>query len=415
MLRNSLNKVAVTGIGVITPVGIGKREFWHSITAGKSGISRITRFDITDFPVKSAGEVKKFRGEDYVEKKDSKNLPLSVLYAVAAGRLALEDAGLSPDFYESSRFGIFAGNGAGGFETAETAVKRSIEKNTHRLSPYFIPYFLPNMAAGVMSINLGIKGPVMTCASACAAGSNAIGEAYLRILHGEMDAVVAGGTESVITPVFMAGLNSMKALSKNEDFKSASRPFDKNRDGFVMGEGAGFLILENMEKAEKRGIIPIAEIAGYSILSEGWHIAAPEPEGKGMAAVMELALKNSGIEKKEIGYINAHGTSTKLNDRLETLAIKKVFGSHSNKIKVSSTKSMTGHLLGSAGAVEAAATVLAVKENIAPPTINLESPDPHCDLNYVPNTSIKTEINCGMSNSFGFGGVNTSLIFKKYR
>jgi 3-oxoacyl-[acyl-carrier-protein] synthase II len=414
MFKYPFHKVAVTGIGVVSPVGTGRKEFFNSLAAGKSGIDFIEKFDVSDFPFKVAGEIKNFIREDYFEKKDSKNLPLYILYAVAAGKLALKDAGLDKAVYETNRIGIFGGNGAGGFDLAEKSVERQILKKTSKLSPYFIPHFLPNMAVGTMSIHLGIKGPVLTCASACAAGANAIGEAYLRIKYGEMDCCIAGGTEAVITPVFLSGLNSMKALSKNIDPKTASRPFDRERDGFVPAEGSAFLVLENMEKAIDRGKKPIAEITGYSVLSEGYHIAAPEPEGKGMASVMEAALLSSQLNPTEIDYINAHGTSTILNDKYETAAVKKVFGSHSYKLKVSSIKSMTGHLLGASGALEAAACALSLENQIIFPTVNLKNPDPECDLDYVPNKAIKENLNYVMSNSFGFGGVNTCLIFKKY-
>jgi 3-oxoacyl-[acyl-carrier-protein] synthase II len=414
MLKTPFHKVAITGVGVVSPVGIGRKEFFDSLAAGKSGVGLITRFDTGGFPFKVAGEVKKFSREDYFDKKESNNLPLYILYAVAAGKLALYDADLDPGYYETRRIGIFGGNGAGGFDVAEQAVERRILKNTSKLSPYFVPHFLPNMAVGTMSIYLGIKGPVLTCVSACAAGANAIGEAYLRIKYGEMDCCIAGGTESVITPVFLSGLNSMKALSKNKDPKTASRPFDRERDGFVPAEGSAFLVLENMNKALERGVKPLAEILGYSVLSEGYHIAAPEPEGKGMAAVMEAALESCRLKPDKIDYINAHGTSTILNDKYETTAVKKVFGSHSKKIHISSTKSMTGHLLGAAGALEAAVCVLSLENQIVFPTINLNNPDPDCDLDYVPNKSKKAKLDYVMSNSFGFGGVNTCLIFKKY-
>jgi len=414
MFKTPFHKVAVTGIGVVSPVGTGRKEFFDSLAAGRSGIDFIKKFDTGGFPFKVAGEVKKFIREDYFGKNESNNLPLYILYAVAAGKLALRDAGLDVKYYETNRIGIFGGNGAGGFGLAEEAVERQVVRKSPRLSPYFIPHFLPNMAVGAMSIHLGIKGPVLTCASACAAGANAIGEAYLRIKYGEMDCCIAGGTEAVITPVFLSGLNSMKALSKNMDPNSASRPFDRDRDGFVPAEGSAFLVLENLEKALERGVKPVAEIDGYSVLSEGYHIAAPEPDGKGMAAVMEAALSSSGIAPSEIGYINAHGTSTVLNDKYETSAVKKVFGSHCKNLKISSTKSMTGHLLGAAGALEAAACVLSLENQIVFPTINLKNPDPCCDLDYVPGKSRSSKLDYVMSNSFGFGGVNTCLIFKKY-
>ncbi|MDY0133333.1 MAG: beta-ketoacyl-ACP synthase II [Desulforegulaceae bacterium] len=407
------HRVAVTGIGVVSPVGTGKKEFFDSLAAGKSGIDFIKRFNTDGFTFKVAGEVKNFIREDYFKKNKSNNLPLYILYAVAAGKLAVLDSGLDLDYYGKNKIGIFGGNGAGGFDLAEEAVERHLLKKTSRLSPYFIPHFLPNMAVGTMSIHLGIKGPVLTCASACAAGANAIGEAYLRIKYGEMDCCIAGGTEAVITPVFLSGLNSMKALSKNTDPESASRPFDKKRDGFVPGEGSAFLVLENMDKALKRGAKPLAEITGYSVLSEGYHIAAPEPEGKGMADVMEAALLSSGLNPCEIDYINAHGTSTILNDKYETAAIKKVFKDNYKNLKLSSTKSMTGHLLGAAGALEAAACVLSLENQLIFPTINLNNPDPDCFLDYVPNKSQKAKLNYVMSNSFGFGGVNTCLVFKK--
>jgi len=412
MAEKILKNVVVTGIGCVTPVGTGRQELWKTLVSGKSGISEITRFDIKNFPVKVAGEVKDFYGEDFVDKKDSTDLPLFILYAVASAKLAMMDASLPNEFYTPERTGIFSGCGAGGFDVAEKAMERMMSRKTFRLSPYFIPHFLPNMAAGIMAIHLGIKGETLTFANACAAGSSAIGEAYLKIRNNNLDLAVAGGTEAIITKSFIAGLSSMKALSKKTG-QNASSPFDRFRDGFVVSEGSAFLILENEENALKRGAKIYARIKGYGSSNDAFHLVAPDPEGKGMATSMTNALKSADLKPEDIDYINAHGTSTEMNDRLETKAIKNIFKSHAKNLIISSTKSMTGHLLGASGALEAAVSALSIYHQTAHPTINLTSPDPECDLNYLPVKACRKNMRFAISNSFGFGGVNNSIIFEK--
>ena len=408
-------RVVITGLGLVTPLGIGVDETWSALCEGRSGIGEITRFDTTDFITKIAGEVKHFNAEDFLPKKDAKRTERFIAYAVAAARMAVEDARLNIDDTNGHRVGVITGCGLGGLEMLEVTARTVQEKGPKRVSPFFIPMIIGNMAPGMISIHLGAKGPNISVATACAAGAHAIGDACNTILRGQADAMITGGVESVITPTCIAGFNSMKALStRNDDPQKASRPFDRDRDGFVVGEGAGMLILEALEHARERGATILAEMAGYGQSGDGYHMTSPSPDGDGMIRCMQAAIDSAGIAREAIDYINAHGTSTPLNDLYETRAIKKVFGDFAPKVPISSTKSMTGHLLGGAGGIETLFTVLAVKNGIIPPTINLEHAGDECDLDYVPNVARKADITYAMSNSFGFGGTNASLVIKRY-
>ncbi|GAB6088272.1 beta-ketoacyl-ACP synthase II [Alkaliphilus crotonatoxidans] len=408
-------RVVVTGIGCVTPIGTGKEEFWSSLLAGKSGIDYITRFDTVDYPTKIAAEIKDFNPEDYIDKKELKKMDRFTQLAVAASRMAMEDANLKLESLEAERFGVILGTGIGGIGTFEEQYQRLQEKGPKRISPFFIPMLISNIGAGYVSMSLGAKGPNTTVVTACASSTNAIGEAFKVIERGAAEVMVTGGMEASITPLSIAGFCSMKAMStNNDDPKGASRPFDLNRDGFVMGEGAGILILEELEHALKRGATIYAEVAGYGMSADAYHITAPSPEGEGAARSMQEALKDAGISPEAIDYINAHGTSTPYNDLFETLAIKGVFQEHAYQLSVSSTKSMTGHLLGAAGSIEAIACIKAIEQGIIPPTINLNDPDPQCDLDYVPNQPKKRAVNYALSNSLGFGGHNATIIMKKY-
>ena len=409
-------RVAVTGIGLITPCGTGTEKTWENIKSGVSGIDTIKKMDVSRFETKIAGEVLDFEPLDFFEKKELRRIDVFIQYAIAATQFALEQAKI--DFNEElkNRTGVIIGVGLGGLEVIERNKLILEEKGTKRISPFFIPMLIGNEAAANVSIRWGFKGPNFCVTTACASGAHSIGEAFKIVQRGAADVIIAGGAESVITPLSIAGFNSMKALSRrNDEPKRASRPFDRDRDGFVMGEGAGLIVLEDMDFAKKRGAKILAELVGYGLCCEAYHIAAPAPEGTGMAMSMKLALEDAGIQPEDIDYINAHGTSTELNDKYETAGIKNVFGEHAyKKLKVSSTKSMTGHLLGAAGGIEAGISVLSLIDGVIPPTINYENPDPECDLNYVPNKMIKQDLNYVMSNSFGFGGQNATLIFKKY-
>ncbi|MTI69968.1 MAG: beta-ketoacyl-ACP synthase II [Firmicutes bacterium] len=409
-------RVVITGIGVISPVGIGKDNFWNSIKAGKSGIDYITKFDTEEYPVKIAGEVNDFNPKEYINKKEAKRMDLFTQYAVAGSKMAVEDAKLDVDNLNSERFGVILGSGVGGLQTLEKQHKRLIDKGPRRVSPFFIPMMIGNIAAGQVSIAFGAKGPNETVVTACASSTNAVGDSFKVIQRGDADIMITGGTEASITPLALAGFSSMKALSTNNDNpKEASRPFDKERDGFVMGEGSGILILEELEHALNRGANIYGEVVGYGMTSDAYHITAPAEKGIGAAKAMELALKDADIDASKVDYINAHGTSTPLNDKFETQAIKTVFKDDVNKLKVSSTKSMTGHLLGAAGGLEAAVCALSVSENYIPATINYKNEDEECDLNYVPNKGIDCEVNYSISNSLGFGGHNASIVIKKYK
>ncbi|MFV9567416.1 beta-ketoacyl-ACP synthase II [Thermoanaerobacter mathranii] len=409
-----MNRVVVTGVGVITPLGNTVEKFWNSLINGESGIDTVTKFDVSEFPTKVAAEVKDFEPTLYIDKKEARRMDRFIQFAVASAKLALEDSQIDLSKVDLNRFGVIYGTGIGGMETLENQIKIMYEKGPGKVSPFFIPMMIANMAAGQIAITFGLKGINETIVNACASSTNAIGEAFKAIQRGEADLIVTGGTEAAITPMSFAGFCAMKAMSTNEDPKKASRPFDINRDGFVMGEGSASLILESLEHAQKRGAKIYAEIIGYGATDDAYHITAPAPEGEGAARAMEAALKDGKVSFEMIDYINAHGTSTEYNDKFETMAIKKVFKDHAYKLYVSSIKSMVGHLLGAAGAVEAVATVLTIKNGIIPPTINYETPDPECDLNYVPNKAIEKEVNYAISNSFGFGGHNGTLLFKKF-
>ena len=407
-------RVVVTGIGAVTPLGNDAKTLWENIVAGKSGIDYITKVDKEQFPVHVAGEIKDFHPQKYIDKKELRKMDLFTQYAVSAAKMAVEDANLVIDDSNADRVGVWIGCGIGGMDVYEEQVRRFIDKGYRRVSPFFVPMLIPDMAAGQVSIHLGAKGINSCSVTACASGSNSIGDAFKAVQRGDVDYIITGGTESPITNMAFAGFSAMKALSFNDDPKTASRPFDKNRDGFVMGEGAGIIVLETLESALERGAKIYAEIVGYGATGDAYHITAPAEDGEGAARAMRNALEDANVSPEAVDYINAHGTSTPMNDKIETKAIKDVFGEHAYKLAVSSTKSMTGHLLGAAGGVEAVITVKAIDDGVVPATINYETPDPECDLDYVPNESRKQDINIAISNSFGFGGHNASLVFKKY-
>jgi len=407
-------RVVVTGIGLVTPVGIGVEEAWENVVKGKSGIGPITRFDAKDFPVRIAAEVKDFEPQKFIEPKLIEEMDRFIQFAIAGSLIAIERTGLKGKL-DSEKAGVIIGVGLGGLPSIEEQFTVLKEKGYRRVSPYFIPMTIPNLAAGWVSILTGAKGVNLCISTACSAGLHAVGEAYRYIRDGVIDIAICGGAESAITPLAIAGFSSMKALSRrNDEPEKASRPFEKNRDGFVIGEGAGILVLEEYESAKKRGAEIFAEIIGYGANGDAYHITSPPPEGKGAEECMRLAIKDAGISVEEVQYINAHGTSTKLNDLYETIAIKKLFKNHAKNLFVSSTKSVTGHTLGAAGGIEAAFTALSLKTGVIPPTINYEEPDPECDLNYVPNKPIELkELKYALCNSFGFGGTNACIVFKK--
>jgi 3-oxoacyl-[acyl-carrier-protein] synthase II len=408
-------RVVVTGLGLITPVGIGVDASWHGLIEGRSGIGLITQFDASQFPTKIAGEVVGFNPEDFIETKEIKKMDRFIHFAVAAATMAMNDSGLKITEANAERTGVFVGSGMGGLHTIEHYHSAFLEKGPRRISPFFIPMLVVNLASGQISIRFGAKGPNSAVATACATGSHAIGDACKIIQRGDADAMIAGGTEAVITPLGIGGFNAMKALStRNDEPEKASRPFDVDRDGFIMGEGAGIVILESLQSATERGARIYAEVVGYGMTADAYHITAPAPGGEGAARCMAIALKDAEIRPAEVNYINAHGTSTKYGDELETQAIKKVFGEDAYKIAVSSTKSMTGHLLGAAGGVEAVISALTIYHDTIAPTINLDNPDPECDLDYVPHKARKTTVNYTLTNSFGFGGTNACLVFKKF-
>jgi len=407
-------RVVVTGIGAVTPLGHDAETLWENIVANKSGIDFITRVNKDDFPVSVAGEIKDFDAKKYIDRKDMRRMDLFTQYAVAASKMAVEDAELVINESNADRVGVWIGCGIGGMDTYEEQLRRFIDKGYRRVSPFFVPMLIPDMAAGQVSIQLGAKGINSCTVTACASGANSIGDAFKAVQRGDVDYIITGGTESPITNMAFAGFSAMKALTFNDDPKTASRPFDKNRDGFVMGEGAGIIVLETLDSALERGAKIYAEITGYGATGDAFHITAPAEDGEGAARAMKQALADANIAPEEVDYINAHGTSTDMNDRYETQAIKNIFGDHAKKLAVSSTKSMTGHLLGAAGGVESVISVKAIDDGIVPATINYETPDPECDLDYVPNESRKQEVNVVLSNSFGFGGHNACLVFKKY-
>jgi 3-oxoacyl-[acyl-carrier-protein] synthase II len=408
-------RVVVTGVGLVTPVGIGVETSWANLCAGRSGIGPITRFDAADSEVKIAAEVRDFQVEEFIDKKTAKHLEHFVQYAVAAAKMALDDSGLviTPD--NETRVGSITGCGLGGLPTIEKYHQVMMERGAKKITPFFIPMVIPNMGAGQISIIFKLKGPNLSLTTACAAGTHAVGEAYHSILRGDCDAAITGGSESVICPMAVGGFNAMKALStRNDEPEKASRPFDRDRDGFIIGEGAGMMLLEELEQARSRGAKIYAEVLGCGMTGDGYHIAAPPEDGEGAVRCMRMALAQAGLTPADIDYVNAHGTSTPLNDRGETRALKTVFGSHAYKLAVSSTKSMTGHLLGGAGGIEAVFTALAIHHQTAPPTINLDNPDPECDLDYVPHQARPMRIRAAISNSFGFGGTNAVLVMKRY-
>ncbi len=410
-------RVVITGLGIVSPLGIGLDENWDAVQNGRSGIGLITRFDTTDFPVKIAGEVKNFNPEDYIEdKKEIKKMDTFLHYALAAGTMAMKSSGLVITEANAERVGVLVGAGLGGLATIEKYHEIYLKGGPKKISPFFVPMLIINLAPGQISMYFGCKGPNSSMVTACATGNHSIGEAFKIIQRGDADAMIAGGVESTITPMAVGGFSAMKALSAthNDEPTKASRPFERDRDGFVIAEGAGILMLEEIEHAKKRGATIHAEIVGFGCNADAYHITAPSPGGEGAARCMNLALKDAGITAAQLDYINAHGTSTPANDHAETQAMQTVLGDYAKKVAVSSTKSMTGHLLGASGGVEAIFSVMAIKNGVLPPTINYENPDPECDLDYVPNVARQKVIGYAMSNSFGFGGTNATLVFKKF-
>ena len=408
-------RVVVTGIGLVSPLGIGTQANWEALSAGRSGIGPITRFDASQFSARIAGEVKQFDPLQFVEKKDVKKMDVFIQLAIAAAQFAVDDAGLAVTPEIATRVGVFIASGIGGFSTIEREHKALLEGGPRRISPFFIPAAIINLAAGQVSIRFGAKGPNSATCTACSASAHAIGDALEIIRRGRADVMIAGGSEAAITPMGVGGFAAMRALStRNDDPATASRPFDLNRDGFIMGEGAGVVILEELGFAQRRGAPIYAELVGYGMSADAFHITAPSEDGDGGMRVMISALDDAGVKPSAIDYINAHGTSTPYNDKLETLAIKRLFGEHARTVAISSTKSMTGHLLGAAGGLEAGITALAIKHQLVPPTINYQTPDPECDLDYVPNAARPMSIRYALSNSFGFGGTNGALLFKKF-
>jgi 3-oxoacyl-[acyl-carrier-protein] synthase II len=414
-MEGAKRRVVVTGLGLITPLGTGMHKTWEGICKGTSGIDWISSFDSSEYPVQIAGEVKDFNPEDFIERKEIKKMDVFIQYALGAGTMAVEHAGLKVSEDNADRVGVIVGAGIGGINTMERYHSILLESGQRRISPFFIPMLIANLAAGHISMRFGARGPNSCVTTACAAGTHAIGDSFKIIQRGDADAMIAGGSESAITPLTIAGFANMKALStRNEAPQRASRPFDAERDGFVIAEGAGIVVLEELESALKRGAKIYAELVGYGLTADAYHMTAPDPEGRGVVNCMRMALRDAGLGPEAVDYINAHGTSTPFNDKHETAAIKQVFGEHAYKLAVSSTKSMTGHLLGAGGGVEAAICALALTEGVIPPTTNYESPDPECDLDYVPNHARHVELTTVLSNSFGFGGTNACIVLKKY-
>ena len=408
-------RVVVTGVGLVTALGTGTEETWKGLCDGRSGVGQISRFDSTDFSTKIAAEVKDFDPLRWFDKKDLKKMDFFIYYAVAAADFAMKQSGLIIDQELSERVGVFIGSGIGGFTVIEREHKALLEGGPRKISPFFIPSSIINLAAGQVSIRFGARGPNSAPCTACSSGAHAVGDAFRVISRGDADAMICGGSEAAITPMGVGGFAAMRALStRNDEPLRASRPFDAERDGFVVGEGAGVLVLEELEYAKRRGAKIVAELAGYGMSGDAFHITLPPDDGRGAHRVMLNALTDAGVKPEEIGYINAHGTSTPPNDRIETYAIKQLFGTHAKNLAVSSTKSMIGHLLGAAGAVEAGISSIVVERGILPPTINYENPDPDCDLDYVPNQMRKKDVRYALSNSFGFGGTNAALLFKRY-
>ncbi|MBN1140768.1 MAG: beta-ketoacyl-ACP synthase II [Deltaproteobacteria bacterium] len=409
-----MRRVVVTGVGVISALGTGVEKNWNALMAGESGIDRITRFDASSLPSQIAGEVKDFDGEQFMDKKDLRKNDLFIQYAVAATDMALKDSGFVIDEGNAERVGVLVGAGLGGLPTIERSYQACLDGGYRKISPFFIPMLIINLAPGQISMRYGAKGPNLSVCSACATGTHSIGDAYRIIQRGDADAMIAGGTESTVTILGIGGFCVMKALStRNDDPKGASRPFEKNRDGFILAEGAGIVILEEYEAARRRGAKIYGEICGYGLTGDAYHLTHPSPNGEGAARCIRMALNSAGVDPREVSYINAHGTSTPLNDLYETMAIKTVFGEHAPRLMVSSTKGNTGHALGAAGAIEAVYTLLAMDRGVVPPTINYQEPDPECQLDYVPNEPRQAEVRIAMSNSFGFGGTNAALVFRK--
>jgi len=411
----STPRVVVTGVGALTPVGNTADELWSALIQGRSGIGPITKFDSTGYPTRIAGEVKNFDPLVYVDKKEARRLDPYLQYAVASAVMAVEDAALDTGKVAGERFGVLIGSGIGGITTLLETHKTLLEKGPDRVSPFFVPMMIVNMASGLVSMRFGAKGPNSAVVTACATGNHAIGDSFKVIQRGDADVMIAGGAEAIIVPLTIAGFCSMKAMSThNDEPTKAMRPFDANRDGFVCGEGAGVVVLESLEHALRRDARIYAEIIGYGLTGDAHHMTAPDPEGDGAARAMAASLRDAGVDVSAVGYVNAHGTSTPYNDKFETIAIKRVFGDHARLLAVSSTKSMTGHMLGAAGGVEAIATSLALHHGVLPPTINYETPDPDCDLDYVPNQARKQQVEIAISNAFGFGGTNATLAFRAY-
>jgi len=408
-------RVVITGIGLVSSLGIGTSANWGALLAGTSGVARITKFDPTDYPAQIAAEVSGFDPLQFVEKKDVKKMDVFIQYAIAASQFAMDDSRLPITAESAPRTGVFIASGIGGFSTIEREHRALLEGGPRKISPFFIPSAIINLAAGQVSIRFGAKGPNSATCTACSASAHAIGDSFEIIRRGDADAMIAGGSEAAITPMGVGGFAALRALStRNDEPHRASRPFDRDRDGFIIGEGAGIVVLEELEQARRRGAPIYAELVGYGMSADAFHITAPSEDGEGAVRVMSLALQKAGVRPDQVDYINAHGTSTPHNDRLETLAIKKCFGAHARELVISSTKSMTGHLLGAAGGLEAGITALAVHHQVVPPTINLDHPDPECDLDYVPCTSRQRPMQYALSNSFGFGGTNAALLFKRY-
>ena len=408
-------RVVITGIGLVSALGLGTRETWAALLAGQSGVTRVTRFDITGYAAQIAAEVNGFDPLNWIEKKDVKKMDLFIQYAIAAAQFAMDDSKLTITEENGPQVGAFIGSGIGGFITIEREHEALLKGGPRKISPFFIPSAIINLASGQVSIRFGAKGPNLATCTACSASAHAVGESYEIIKRGDADAMIAGGSEAAITPMSLGGFAQLRALStRNDEPARASRPFDKDRDGFIIGEGAGVLILEELEHAKRRGATIYAEIVGYGSTSDAYHMTAPSEDGDGARRVMAMAIRKAGVAPDQVDYINAHGTSTPYNDKLETLAIKNCFGAHARTLAISSTKSMTGHLLGGAGGLEAGISALAVYHQEVPPTINLDDPDPECDLDYVPHKSRKMAVRYALSNSFGFGGTNAALLFKKY-
>lgn len=411
----TMRRVVVTGLGCVSPLGLDVNTTWKSILEGRSGAAYITRFDSSGYKTRIAAEVKEFDPEKYMDKKDAKKMDLFIQFAVAASKMALEDSGLVIDDSNAEKVGVYIGAGLGGLPEIENEKRVLDEGGPRKVSPFFIPKVIANLAPGYVAILTGAKGPNLSIVTACATGVHSIGEAFHAIRRGDIDACIAGGTEATITPLAVGGFNAMRALStRNEEPEKASRPFDKDRDGFVIGEAGAVMIIEELTHARARGARIYAELSGYGASCDAYHLTAPDPEGAGAARCMNMALRCAAMKPEEVDYVNAHGTSTPFNDYFETLAIKKIFGDHARKLWISSTKSMTGHCLGAAGSLEAIFSVLTLSEGMVPPTINYETPDPECDLDYVPNVAREKEVRAVLTNSFGFGGTNGSLIFRNF-